>query len=402
MDPLLCAGFANELPSSRNESPPFICPIFHLLRNRCDETMLEGHLPRSGRFFATAVRLARGKANRMRSLDWLLPSMVAGSLRSAIGKSAGRIFSNEAASHQTAEDLLEVQVSGGFPRVAEHEGQMYFPAPHDCIVHPDDRLRPRRARPQPLDRGACDWPGSGLFPVLLADDESSEDFKPAAGPAWWPAERVTAWLSGESVTFDDQFLDAPEKEHRTHVRLDPHTGAADDGHLFTTVGLPLTHLRRYGLADEERVSTRRRAAITLAIRARARGWCREAASRLDVLHPLGGERRLAHWKASRNRGRLAGSATHPRSTGYDVPRVRMLLVTPAVFRDGWKPGWLDGTRSSETPPGADVPLRLVGVSARRWRSRLGLVAGRSPRPTERTEAGEAHRAIGGRLFLRDR
>ena len=62
-----------------------------------------------------------GQGNRMRTVGWLLPSVVAGSLRSMIGKAADRDFSVA-----TAQELLQVEVAGVFP-VAE--GQLYLPTP---------------------------------------------------------------------------------------------------------------------------------------------------------------------------------------------------------------------------------------------------------------------------------
>ena len=47
-----------------------------------------------------------GQGNRMRSLDWPLPSVVAGSLRSALGNSANREFSPA-----VAQELLGVEVA---------------------------------------------------------------------------------------------------------------------------------------------------------------------------------------------------------------------------------------------------------------------------------------------------
>ena len=48
----------------------------------------------------------------------------------------------------------------------------------------------------------------------------------------------------------------------------------------------------------------------------------------------------------------------------------MVLATPAIFKDGWKPGWLSDDLVG-TPPGANVRLWLVGASIRRWRAVSG-------------------------------
>jgi CRISPR-associated protein Cmr3 len=66
----------------------------------------------------------------------------------------------------------------------------------------------------------------------------------------------------------------------------------------------------------------------------------------------------------------------------------MVLATPTVFRDGWKPGWLDDALVG-SPPGADARLRLMGVSIARWRAVSGWSLAelpgrpRGPKPVKR-------------------
>jgi CRISPR-associated protein Cmr3 len=291
----------------------------------------------------------------MRTIGWLLPSVVAGSLRTAIGKAAGREFSFE-----IAQELLAVSVAGPFP-VA---GQLYLPAPQDCVVHPEQGSF--RMTPQEVVDGDCDWPAQGLRPVMLSKDHAFKDFKPKEAPRWWPLDRYVDWLTGKNIGFDKSFLQAPEKEERTHVGLDADTGAAEEGNLFTTGALPLMYLAKHG--EHQAAFADRYAAISLAVKVTASGWCGEAVSRLDTLHPLGGERRLASWKAGG-----ANLWTCPEAIAEALaksPRVRMVLATSAIFEGGWKPGWLKGDLTG-TPPGAGVVLRLVGVSIKRWQAVSG-------------------------------
>jgi len=305
-----------------------------------------------------------GQGNRMRSLDWPLPSVLAGSLRSTLGKSANRDFS------ETAQDLLGVEIAGPLPQANR---QLYFSAPEDCVVHP--KQGPLRAAPQAAG-GGCDWPAQGLLPVQI---QTSDDFKPEAAPAWWPQDRYAAWLAGEEIAFDPTFLRAAETEHRTHVKIDSNAGSAADENLFTTAALALTHLPRYGASSF--------APITLAVRIRAADWRGEAVAHLDTLHPLGGERRLAHWKTTA-KPNLWSCAEKIRKALTATSRVRMVLATPAIFRGGWKPGWLSDDLIG-TPPGANVRLRLVGASIQRWRAVSGWSLAelpgqpRGPKPVKR-------------------
>lgn len=296
-----------------------------------------------------------GQGNRMRSLDWLLPSVLAGSLRSTLGKSADRDFSVD-----TAQDLLRVEIAGPLP---QSDGQLYFPAPEDCVAHPE--RGPLRAIPQAIDKGGGDWPEPGLLVVQV---QTPDDFKPEAAPAWWPEDRYAAWLAGEDIAFDERFLCRAKVENRTHVRINPDAGSAADENLFTTAALALSRLPRHG-ASAERTGLSRFARISLSARVRAAGWCGEEVAQLDTLHPLGGERRLAHWKTSTKTIRWSCPEKIRKVLGA-APRARMVLATPAIFARGWKPGWLNEGLVGK-PPGTDVSLRLRGISIQRWRAVSG-------------------------------
>lgn len=317
-----------------------------------------------------------GQGNRMRSTGWVLPSVVAGSLRSTIGKTAQREFSVE-----TAQELLQVEVGGVFPQT---EGTLYLPAPHDCVTHPTQG--PLRAAPHAVEAAGCDWPNSGLRPVGLTDEQAGEEFKPLEAPAWWPLDRYATWLTTGTIGFDARFLRGPDVERRTHVQLDPDAGAAADGKLFTTAALPLNYLAR-NAARPGAAQADRYAAVTLIGRVRGNGWCAEEVAKLDTLHPLGGERRIVHWKAAA----AASSWDCPRDVRQalsSASRIRMVLATPAVFGEGWKPAWLDESLVG-TPPGAKVTLRLRGVSIERWRAVSGWSLAslpnqrRGPKPVKR-------------------
>jgi CRISPR-associated protein Cmr3 len=315
-----------------------------------------------------------GQGNRMRSAGWLLPSVVAGALRTVVGTAAGRDFSVA-----TAQELLQVAVAGAFP-VAE--GQLYLPVPQDCVVR---NTAPLRAAPQTLDDGGGDWPAEGLRPVMLTEEQAPDDFKPEQAPAWWPCDRYSQWLAGNDISFDHRFLNALPDELRTHVKLDAHAGAAEEGMLFTTAALPLTHLARYGAAAHDGFRSRL-AEISLCVRVRASQWCADTVATLDNLHPLGGERRLVHWKASQPLEWRCPDTL--RAVLVKTQRARMVLATPGIFRDGWKPGWLNSQLIGR-PPGSNTTLKLVGVSIQRWRAvsgwSLASLPGqpRGPKPVRR-------------------
>lgn len=316
-----------------------------------------------------------GQGNRMRSAGWPLPSVVAGSLRSAVGKAAGREFSA-----QTGQDLLGLEVAGGLP-FSESDRTVYYPAPQDCVMRPEPQAI-FAVRPQEISAGGgCDLPHAALRPVMFPEDPAGDDFKPGQVPAWWPEGKFVSWMLGETVEFDRSFLAMPTVDARTHVYIDPQTGATEEGKLFSTTALAMGLLPRCGTSDRKGFRERY-CPVRMALRVRGEGWALGSAEKIDSLHPLGGERKLACWKTSRTKlwscpDRLVASLAAAK-------RVRMVLATPAIFSRGWKPGWLDDDLTGK-PPGTDVALRLVGVSIRRWQAVSGwsLAEPRGPKAIRR-------------------
>lgn len=331
---------------------------------------LTGHDPiiaRDGRPFGA------GQGNRMRSLSWPLPSVVAGSFRTALVKaSAGLDFTRN-----TSLDLLRVDVAGVFPAVGQ---ELYLPAPTDCVWN-SDLGKIHAAKPFPADTGGCDFPNDGLQPVLYSDDPKTPDFKPKPVPAWWPVSEMANWLVCDPVTFnsndsnhsnDSKFLNAALQETRDHVRLDPNTGTAAAGQIFATSGLNVTHLPRHGVNanDKKGPLDKRYAEITLSARITIAERAFEHVEKLAAWHPLGGERRLVHWQRNEATDLWKCPET-VKSALQDAARIRMVLATPAIFEHGWRPGWLDGTTLIGKPLGDGPTLRLVGVCIARWRAVSG-------------------------------
>jgi CRISPR-associated protein Cmr3 len=309
---------------------------------------------------------------RMKSLPWLYPSVAAGSLRTMLGKRvpAGTKVEN------LPQRLKTVALRGVLPVIG---GQLYLPAPADAVVKPveagaqgqeTEPMRPVVAlRPvKPGEDEYLDFPdgAAGLWPTRLPDTES-EDFKPDKKPGWWSVGKMAEWLAdrntggfqvpglkalkdGRTV---DGFWGGPDFDDRMHVCIKPGSGTADDGKLYKTTSLAL----RDGVCLSARVGHEGSDSELMGI-----------AGKLDDLHPLGGDRKLARWQATGSEG----------VTGWDCPQglrdalgkaeaVRMVLATPAVFAGGWKPGWL-GDDLMGTPPGAPggLKVKLVGVSIERW------------------------------------
>ncbi len=302
-------------------------------------TPRDSMIARDGRPFGV------GQGHRMKSLDWPYPSVLAGSLRTLLGK---RLFPGFGAAAVAA--LKQVGIAGPLPFTHE---RLYFPAPKDLVV----RDHPRACfalRPSALGEGeGCDLPHPALLPVMLPPT-ADEDFKPGKAPAFWCSERMTEWLlnaAGAAFTLPEQpeppsFLGAPEKDERMHVAIEFATGAAEEGLLYKTVGLALP------------------CHIAFAARLDFQNELPPEVAKLDAFHTFGGERRLARFSLHSTK---EWNCPAPVAAALEnAPHVRLMLATPAIFSGGWKPGWLN-ERLEGSPPGSGVALRLRGACLDRWR-----------------------------------
>ncbi|GIW78266.1 MAG: CRISPR-associated protein Cmr3 [Gemmatales bacterium] len=323
-----------------------------------------------------------GQGNRMRGLPWLLPSVVAGSFRTALVKAGTGDFSGN-----VPDQLKQISVAGVFP---VNEETIYLPAPADCVWD-EDRGHVFRVQPVPLEKGeGVDLPMEGLKPVRLTDEQAAEDFKPKTVPAWWPLAKYEDWLTGTEVQrengwFDASFLQSAERDMRDHVCLDAARGAAAESLLFATANLSVHALPKHGEknADNQHVPyTKLYQPVSLTARVQVPNGDFAHAKDLDIWHPLGGERRLVHWKTNGNSA-LWACPEKIKNALKSASHVRMVLATSAIFRDGWKPGWLDD-QSEGSPPGANVRLKLIGVCNDRWRAVSGWsLETHGPKPIRR-------------------
>ncbi len=332
-------------------------------------------IARDGRPFSDGLR--------MRSLDWLYPSVLTGSLRTMLGNLGGGFPDASDPQYETLTSKLKsLAVAGPFPAI---DGQLHFPSPQDIAVRKgaDNLLDTFAARPVELSArfpgAGCDLP-NGLEPALLPDT-IADDFKPDNLPAFWSCEQMVRWLtSGDGSGFlakgtsswPDGFVQAPNKDTRTHVQMDFSTGAGKEGMLFQSTGLVVERFRR----ASEQVSTTTGA---LAVRVADAGDQRQLLETLDRWHPLGGERRLVRWRCdtAQHGWQCPVEIRHELTKLQSVKHgfVRLVLASPALFADGWKPGWLQPDAGSPPStkylagqiPGTSVRVRLISACIDRWK-----------------------------------
>lgn len=271
------------------------------------------------------------------SLPAPFPGVVAGAVRTMIGTRLGWNWTDG-----DVRQAKRISVAGPVICLG---GKPLVHAPADAVIYDagtgDGGRRRMALRPSPLFEGeGCNLP-EGMDPVAVP-----EDVKPASGHDFWEWDDITQWLmrddarQSELLPQDFPRIPKPSIEERTHVKIGDR-GAAAEGMLFTTASVAPMERRRDGRWQDPLPWSYR-------VRVDESG----IADGVSLAGPvfLGGERRAgvsvvkdaSSWPACPRElsAKLRGAR-----------RIRMVLVTPAIFSGGWKPGWAGGS-----PPG------LVGLA----------------------------------------
>jgi CRISPR-associated protein Cmr3 len=250
------------------------------------------------------------------------PQAVAGLARSRQGLDANGAWVGD------PDHAKAIAVQGPFPALLACDGaveEWLFPKPGDALLLERGGLR----RLVPLDLGAWGFrsnlPDDGLAPVGLAIRDPS---KPRPMNALWRWSELEQWLAAPDSAVEILGVAAPPIEARTHVAIDPATGRAQDGMLFTTAG------RR--LIVEQ-------GAIGLGLRT--------SAPIAEGAAPAGGERRMVRW---RDAVKPLPSLLQAARTSAEAGAVRVVLATPAIFRHGWRP-----ERLFDAPAGSKLVAACV-------------------------------------------
>lgn len=304
-----------------------------------------------------------GAGGRVRSLDWLTQTAATGAVRTAIWK---RLENRDDESALNA--LHDVKVRGPFPML---DGRLYFPRPLDIVVSMKDKVASVwQITPRPLPDGCHVEMPVGCEGLIPAEPDTEEDFKPEKLAPFWPRDRMAQWLKdgkkdfelfesvpgkdGEETLREKDTLSAPEKDERIHVKINPATGAAEEGQLFSTTGLDFVR------GNVKKGEPLRQSYAVLDV---------ELPEGLPPLPerfiaPLGGERRLAEF--SREDGDEGPWACPLSMEFHKGDKIRLVLASPAIFDQGWLPGWMDKASLEGTIPGTGARVKLISAVTGRW------------------------------------
>ncbi|MBS3932831.1 MAG: type III-B CRISPR module-associated protein Cmr3 [Truepera sp.] len=293
---------------------------------------------RDGRPFAQA----EGSETAAQSLPLPLPSTVAGFVRTQVGRRLGVRFRDD---HSALQNLHGLQVCS--PLLVRGD-EFVLPAPRDAVVFEEKagqttEVEVSRLRFADQASGGTNLP-DGMRPLVLDDER-----KAATGYTFWSQKDMTAWLLGRDVI--PRKIAGLPCEQRIHVGIDPASGKASEGVLYSVGYRPLESLE-----DGQYHDWRIRARASLETEPEALGF-------------LGGESRPVRVTVRDELGKYwFDCPSEIKETVGSSKRVRMVLATPAIFEHGWKPVWVDrsGSGVQHLPRGlSKVRLRLVSAAVGR-------------------------------------
>lgn len=320
---------------------------------------------------------------RASSLLFPYPSTTTGTVRTRAGSNAEGIFD---------ENLTAIvkgwAVCGPILVELDDNGEIQewlVPAPADALLQLNEAGEVRRERLVPLAlNGAQTDLDSRYHIVGMVKPNLLKPYGKA--PRFWHWNEFEQWLlqppaenhkGGEPIT-GELGHNGPAPETRTHVKIDPASQAAEESFLFQTRGMEFTQVN-----EPERPFREMPRRLALAVAAATEAVMKEGVT------TLGGERRSVFWRESQESLIPDCPADLPKliaATGH----CRVVLLTPAIFKDGWQPDEEPETPLNDQPPHALLAVRngVKPVMKAAALSRYQVISGwdyenKCPKPTRR-------------------
>ena len=346
-------------------------------------------------FFRDARPMQAGAGSGGHGANWPLPTVLHEALRShllrtvgeaPVGKIKSHVKTSEAGSKRSrtvASDLFRsLRTIGPFPRKG---AEIYLPMPLDAVPAGEDGLGFLR----PLSTDGVEPVPPGVEMASGSAGASTVRTGRSNLPASWlravvspSPPRKSAWPDWVCVSWYRSYLGGapdlkrPDGEHglfdsepRIGVAIDPESGSAEDGRLYASEHLRLREgvslWCRASLSDRGQEAKNNRTSLDA-----VQGRCLT----------LGGEGRIARLLASN-----VNSLDHLPKPGGRL--IKWVLLTPAVFRNGWRPNWI-GEEAGCVLLRAGDTKRAKHEDRKTWRERISgmesirarLVAARVAKP----------------------
>jgi len=291
-----------------------------------------------------------------RGANWPLPTVLHSAIRTALLRQMGSLPTRKGVDGRARKGIARkvastkyqwLNLRGPFP--VDEKGVMYFPIPRDLVpaVAADCDCRPiegeESRRPQTAVKSLKIILNAGKnnLPVPLTHLAAPPD-KPSKVklPDWISESEYIAYLIGDLKKLPER-KPLWDSEHRMGVEINPATHTAAEGQLYAA-----EHLR---LRDGVKL----RFAVSEPPKHKPANP-NEPLSLAEHILQLGGEQRFGKVRAVNDEWRL------PKIELADG-HVKWVLLTPAIFVHGWRPGWVDEA--------GNVRLRVVDKATRADRRR---------------------------------
>lgn len=274
------------------------------------------------------------------------PSTVAGCLRTAWARARDQEFGLQ---------LRNLAVAG--PLLLDRGDHVLVPKPANAhYFGTGNAASCTRAEPRSFVAGCDSDLPDGLMPVQLT---KRTEGKPGKGPHWWLLSDLLDFRQGQDIALTEltkRGWSPGAGDRRMHVAINRKRGAADEGKLFQTEGLVL---------DDREADDAAAGGLRLLARfSKPLG--------LALAH-LGGERRLAALDPLDPQDSSIWPAPIP---GWlqditDSGGLCLTLLTPGIFKEGYRPGWLDEKLIGSPPAVPGLTLKLCATAVERWQPHSG-------------------------------
>jgi CRISPR-associated protein Cmr3 len=334
--------------------------------NTMSTWIIEPHDPL---IFRDGKPFGRTPGVQAKSLPFPFPSTTAGGARSQAASEMGVFTLDPKQDEQQLRQLKSLRVHGPLlvrlsrTKDGDERVDWLVPAPHDALLlklksdggAPQETIR-KQLIPLQFEQGICDFYQHNEHDLLLVGQREHKQGKPIEGaPPFWSWEQFEQWLlhpaalDGKPVDLEQLGHRGPQRELRVHVAMDVEKHTGMDGALFDTSGMEFT-----SLAQQKHLNTAERLALAVAVEERAAFPMKEG------LHTLGGERRIVSWRKSPGAfpdcpPRLIETILQRKSVKNETA-CRLVLLTPAYFKKGYYPEWLQQPRY-----GVNVTVRAIAI-----------------------------------------
>lgn len=290
--------------------------------------------PRSPLAFRTGRVGIHGSAGK-EVFEFPVPGTIAGAVRAAYADANDWNFTDP---HDHTSLVESIKIHG--PLLARQtlrgDGlEVYFPKPSDAVYlsDPDDKVcTAYPVKPSP-DEG-CDLPHLALIPAVL---DATALAKPVRGPAFWSAAMMRCWLQGSVVTSTPEQcgVEAPPTAVRTHVQMNRARRAHEDEGLFESAGLDFAPPAKRS-NDDERIAGWDDRQYGMLVRTTMRYDLQQTID--GCVRRVGADGRTAYFCASDHWPVLPPELAVALGGLKKGDWFRLVLATPAIFKNGWLPG----------------------------------------------------------------